>query len=138
LKYADEAQHAFSAATQPSLHWALLAIETLYAAWGNARKKEQYKPFFPALDAAMAKLNEYYERTATSDAHIIAMSVCIYLPIFHILIILPVLDPASKLEYFKKHWGPGLLEEVELTVKTMVCFCVFLFLYDEMTLHIVY
>ncbi len=77
--------HAFSAATRPSLH---PAIETLYAGWSNARKKERYKPFFPALDAAMAKLNEYYERTADSDAHIIAMSVCIYFPIFHILIII--------------------------------------------------
>jgi hypothetical protein len=57
----------------------------------------------------MAKLNEYYERTAASDAHIIAMSVCIYLPIFHILIILPVLDPASKLEYFKKALGSGAI-----------------------------
>jgi len=56
----------------------------------------------------MAKLNEYYERTAASDAHIIAMSACICLPTFHILIIVPVLDPTSKLEYFKKHWGPEL------------------------------
>ena len=86
----------------------------------------------------MAKLNEYYERTAASDAHIIAMSACICLPTFHILIIVPVLDPTSKLEYFKKHWGPELLEEVKLTVKTMVCSCVLLFLYDEMTLHIVH
>ncbi len=115
----------------PMKHNFLLAIETLYAGWSNTRKKERYKPFFPALDAAMAKLNEYYERTAASDAHIIAMSVCIYFPIFYILIIMPVLDPTSKLEYFKKHWGPKLLEDVKLTVKTMVCSCVFLFLYEE-------
>ena len=35
--------------------------------------KPRYAPFVPALKAAMEKLNEYYKRTAESDAHIIAM-----------------------------------------------------------------
>jgi hypothetical protein len=33
----------------------------------------RYHVFKPALEAAMAKLNKYYERTADLDAHIIAM-----------------------------------------------------------------
>jgi len=71
----------------------------------------------------MAKLNEYYERTAASDAHIIVMSACVYLLlVFHIVIIVPVLDPTLKLKYFKKHWGSELLEKVKLTVKALVCF----------------
>ncbi len=78
----------------------------------------------------MAKLNEYYERTAASDAHIIAMSACVYLlPVFHIVIIVPVLDPTLKLEYFKKHWGSQLLEKVKLTIKALVCLCIFCFLH---------
>ena len=77
----------------------------------------------------MAKLNDYYERTAASDAHIIAMSACAHLPTFQILIIVPVLDPTLKLEYFKKHWGLELLEEVKSTVKVMVCSYIFRFLH---------
>jgi hypothetical protein len=34
---------------------------------------------------------------------------------------MPVLDPRSKLEYFRKNWGPELLEEVTNTMKTLVC-----------------
>ena len=49
-------------------------MEALYATWTNRAKKEKYATFEPALDAAMSKLDEYYMKTATSDAHIIAMS----------------------------------------------------------------
>lgn len=35
--------------------------------------KVKYSPFEDALDAAAAKLAEYYEKTAESDAHILAM-----------------------------------------------------------------
>lgn len=66
-------QHAFSAATRPSLHKALLAIEKLYAQWEKASGKEHYTPFHPALHMAMNKLDEYYQQTAASDAHLIAM-----------------------------------------------------------------
>jgi len=81
LKHADDAQQAFSSGTRPSLHNALPAIETLYAAWQNASTKPQYAPFASALEAAMEKLNEYYQRTAASDVHIIAMGL-----LFHIYI----------------------------------------------------
>jgi hypothetical protein len=45
----------------------------MYAKWEQASQKERYKPFEDALIVAMEKLNEYYQRTADSDAHIIAM-----------------------------------------------------------------
>jgi hypothetical protein len=45
----------------------------MYAAWKKASEKPWYGVFKPALEAAMAKLDEYYWRTAESDAHIIAM-----------------------------------------------------------------
>jgi hypothetical protein len=81
-QHADKAQHAFSAALRPSLHKALPAIELLYAAWEKASKKPRYTPFQQALEAASDKLNGYYEKTAESDAHIIAMS-AISLFVFH-------------------------------------------------------
>ena len=73
FKHADNAQHAFSAGTQPTLHNALLAIEKLYAEWDKASSKPRYAPFQPALIAGMAKLDEYYQKTAASDAHVICM-----------------------------------------------------------------
>ena len=45
----------------------------MYSAWQKASEKPRYSNFKPALEAAMAKLDEYYQRTAESDAHIIAM-----------------------------------------------------------------
>jgi hypothetical protein len=39
-------------------------------------EKSKYRTFKNALDAAADKLNEYYEKTAESDAHILAM--CAY------------------------------------------------------------
>jgi hypothetical protein len=35
--------------------------------------KEKYTPFKDALKAATAKLEEYYQKTAESDAHILTM-----------------------------------------------------------------
>jgi hypothetical protein len=45
----------------------------MYSSWEKAAEKDRYKPFKPALEAAMKKLNEYYLRTAESNSHIIAM-----------------------------------------------------------------
>jgi len=73
LQHTDRAQQAFLAAACPSLYWALPTIETMYAQWDKASSKPWYHFFIPALQAGMEKLDEYYQRTATSDAHIIAM-----------------------------------------------------------------
>jgi hypothetical protein len=35
--------------------------------------QEKYEAFHEALDVATTKLDEYYTKTAASDAHIIAM-----------------------------------------------------------------
>ena len=39
----------------------------------KAMGKEKYEAFYEALDAATTKLDEYYTKTAASDAHIIVM-----------------------------------------------------------------
>jgi len=49
----------------------------------------------------MAKLNSYYERSAESDAHIMAM----------------VLEPSTKMSYFNKNWSPDLVSKVENAVQ---------------------
>lgn len=57
----------------PSLHNALPVIEALHAAWKRRSTKNKYAPFQAALEAATKKLDEYYTKTAESDAHILAM-----------------------------------------------------------------
>ena len=76
-QHADEAQQAFSSASTPTLQDALPALEKLHAAWEKASSKQRYAPYIPALAAGMAKLDEYYQRTAASDAHIMAMGKCL-------------------------------------------------------------
>jgi hypothetical protein len=73
LQHADNSQHAFSVSSRPTLHNALPALERLYTEWEKASKKVRYKTFKPALTASMAKLDEYYHRSGSSDTHIIAM-----------------------------------------------------------------
>lgn len=72
-QHADKAQQAFSSVRVPTLFNAIPAIESLHAAWDNRSKKSKYAPFHPALEAASEKLNDYYEKTADSDAHVFAM-----------------------------------------------------------------
>jgi hypothetical protein len=75
-QHADKAQQAFSSEQTPTLFNAVPALETLHAAWTSRAKKFKYQAFMDALNAAAAKLNKYYKKTAESDAHILAM--CTY------------------------------------------------------------
>jgi hypothetical protein len=45
----------------------------MHAAWEKASSKTRYSCFIPALNAGKAKLDQYYQRSAESDAHIMAM-----------------------------------------------------------------
>ncbi|KIL54872.1 hypothetical protein M378DRAFT_91765 [Amanita muscaria Koide BX008] len=96
LRQADKAQQAFSSAQTPTLFGAIPAIETLHSAWNTRADKIKYSSFHGALHAATAKLNEYYEKTADSNAHILVM----------------LLHPERKMAYFKKHWSENLQKNV--------------------------
>ena len=70
----------------------------------------------------MAKLNEYYKRTAESDVHVIAMGLRSHIYIYNMLTLLyyKALDPRKKFSHFKKNWVPMLQEEVKELVKKKV------------------
>jgi hypothetical protein len=72
-KQADKAQQAFSSHNAPTMHNALPAIEALHSAWDSRSQKPRYKAFAPALNSATKKLDGYYQKTAESDSHIMAM-----------------------------------------------------------------
>ncbi|KAG6887391.1 hypothetical protein C0995_015667 [Termitomyces sp. Mi166 len=65
--------------------------------------KKKYELFVPPLNAATQKVNEYYKKTADSNAHIIAI----------------VLHPTCKITHFKKHWDSDLQNEVLTLIKNV-------------------
>ncbi|TFY77607.1 hypothetical protein EWM64_g6405 [Hericium alpestre] len=89
LAYADRAQQAFSSDKNPTLHLALPALEALHKVWTTRFGKAKYADFKPALEAAIAKVSEYYDLMHNHDAFIIAM----------------LLDPVQKAKHFKHHWS---------------------------------
>lgn len=87
LQHPEQCQQAFSSETSPTLWSAIPAIERLHSAWTKARKNPNYQPFHEALDAGLTKLEGYYEKTADSDAHIIAMRMYIFIILLLLLLI---------------------------------------------------
>ncbi|EKM57933.1 uncharacterized protein PHACADRAFT_193064 [Phanerochaete carnosa HHB-10118-sp] len=61
----------------------------------------RYMQFAPALEAAAAKVDEYYNRTDTSDAYIVTM----------------YLTPDQKGAHFKKHWSADLRLQAEQSME---------------------
>ena len=59
--------------TTPTLQNALPALEKMHAAWEKVSNKPRYECFTAALNMGMKKLDEYYQHSSVSDAHIMAM-----------------------------------------------------------------
>jgi len=119
----DNAQQAFSSDQLATLHLALPALEALHKAWTTQLSCGKYKDFFPALQAGLTKVEEYYNRMAELDTYTFVMH-CIPLltvpypnsQICHIV----VLNPSQKIEHIRKYWGAekldGILECAEKKV----------------------
>ncbi|KAJ3804079.1 hypothetical protein F5876DRAFT_14328, partial [Lentinula aff. lateritia] len=74
LGYADHAQQTFSSENEPSLHVGLPALEALHNAWSKRLLKAKYSEFLDAIQAGIDKLSDYYNRTGSSSAYVILMS----------------------------------------------------------------
>lgn len=85
--------------------------------------KEKYEAFHEALEAATVKVDEYYTKTAASDAHIIAMGIWSLFFTSHLLIYNHiVLHPQKKMLHFKKYWSNALQADVLELLEAKVCF----------------
>jgi hypothetical protein len=60
----------------------LPALEALHKAWTKRAARSKYCDFVPALEAGLAKIEEYYDRTADSDAYTFAMCEITFLSCF--------------------------------------------------------
>ncbi|KAJ6587285.1 hypothetical protein B0H10DRAFT_1204461 [Mycena sp. CBHHK59/15] len=90
---------------ESTLHLAIPALESLHAVWTKRSDDPEFSRFHNALGQALAKVDEYYNKTSNSNSYMFAM----------------VLDPRKKLSHFKKHWPAGLqdaaLADMEETFK---------------------
>ena len=118
-QHADHAQQAFSSEKASTLHLAIPALEALHRAWLSRAERPRFERFFPALEAAYKKIDEYYEKTTSSPAYILAMSMLSPF-INDISNALLVLNPKEKMSYFKKHWSTELQSDVKNCVEEVV------------------
>jgi hypothetical protein len=51
----------------------LPALEALHKAWTTHTNRTEYLDFISPLEARLVKIEEYYDRTADSDAYTFAM-----------------------------------------------------------------
>jgi hypothetical protein len=76
----------------------------LHHAWSSRAKKPKYAPFKEGLLASVEKLEDYYEKTAESDAHIFAMGTLFSFCLDWVKDYCPVLHPKIKMSHFRKYW----------------------------------
>ena len=107
LAKAEYAQQSFYSDCGPATHLALLVLEPLHKAWHTRSMKEEYLGFRPALEAGIKKIASYYEKTADSDAYIMAMCMLtLYLQVATSLRVI-VLNPVQKANHICKYLGGG-------------------------------
>src|SRR5262249_36385409 len=93
FQHAENAQQVFSLEQESTLHLAIPALEALHRAWSSRAECPKYERFVPALNAACAKVDEYYDKTRHSAAFIMAMSKQLFSSLVMMLILLLVLNP---------------------------------------------
>jgi len=73
MQSADLAQQAFSYDSTPILHAALPALEALHKSWTTKAAAIKYFPFVATLEAALTKVEDYYDKMSTSEAYTFVM-----------------------------------------------------------------
>jgi hypothetical protein len=66
-------QHTFSADLKFTLHLAIPALEKLHAEWTVKSTKPKYSVFHNAIDEALQKVDEYYQKSSNSNSYMFAM-----------------------------------------------------------------
>jgi hypothetical protein len=96
----------------------------LHAGWTKCAEDPKYSVFADAIEQALAKVDEYYQKTSNSNAYMFAMGN------FHLHLFrrvpanhFQVLDPGRKLSYFKEHWPVDLQDEAIRNMEETVSVC---------------
>lgn len=87
----------------------------------------KYEPFYKALDAGTAKIDDYYQKTADSDAYTFSMRM--FLVIVYsaskLMYCMLVLNPTQKANHVKKYWGKDLYSQTIKEAEDIVSFPLF-------------
>ncbi|KAJ7817712.1 hypothetical protein B0H14DRAFT_2601876 [Mycena olivaceomarginata] len=73
LAVAEQTQHRFSSDLKSMLQLALPALESLHTSWTQLAADPRYTHFVLAIEEALEKVDEYYQKTSNSDAYTFAM-----------------------------------------------------------------
>lgn len=112
----------FSSSKNTTLHLAIPALESLYRAWSTRVTSEKYAFFKVPLKAAAEKVNEYYEKTETTDAYTLAMSRFLHFQFcISLLLFIIVLDPWKKKLYLAQNWSEELCKTAMDCIEAIVC-----------------
>ena len=121
IQHADNMQQAFSSDQGTTLHLALPTLEALHKAWTKRAARSKYRDFIPALEAGLAKIEEYYDHTADSDTYTFAICEITFLSCFvRVWPSFQVLDPSNKTEHIRKFWGDEKLKSILKNAEAMV------------------
>ncbi|KAG6914574.1 hypothetical protein DXG01_016566 [Tephrocybe rancida] len=104
LMCAENAQQAFWTDQGLTLHLAIPALEVLHAAWSKCHDQSEYSDFFPALDAAIDKVTEHYDKTAESEVYTFVMCKNY---------------PSKKAAHLHKYWWRELTERALMQAEEM-------------------
>ncbi|KAF8433098.1 hypothetical protein L210DRAFT_960475 [Boletus edulis BED1] len=96
LGKAEQSQQSFSSDSGPVIHLALPALKSLHKVWHTHSNKTKYIDFWPALEAGVSKITEYYEKTADCDVYIMAIL---------------LLDPVQKANHIHRFWGHEMYDD---------------------------
>ena len=91
-----------ASASDPTVTLTIPALERMYSKWEKLCETPDAKPFQAAIDPALAKVNEYYVKTAKSDAHVMAMCMSNYLIVQHLTEVLCSLTSMSEAQILQK------------------------------------
>ena len=91
----------------------------------------KYAPFHTALEAGVAKVEEYYEKITDNQAYIISMRefLLLFSAFFSYSLSLVVLNTEEKTNHFKKHWNKDLQNKVRVVAEDVVSFLQFIMWY---------
>jgi hypothetical protein len=132
LQIADDAQQVFSSSCYPNLSAALPALEQLHYHWSTQLKNPAYSRYHDALEAGLAVVDMYYERTADCDAFIMAMGMPLLIYTFCIFTSTLVLDPEQKFNWIETNWNDDMAKQAEEHVKRIVSFAFYTVFYTAL------
>lgn len=93
--------------------------------WSTRASGLKYEPFHEALKVGTEKINEYYQKTADSDAYTFAMHTFFIFVCSTRRLTILVLNLTQKANHIKRYWGKDLYGQTIKEAENIVSFLIF-------------